>query len=138
MTGSSIIQGVFPLFNCRTVVPEKPKSLTFDTEIAIGYDSSGDLHTITGLVHYFLPAGQETPKDDVIYDVCGKIAAIQADAPVGPGVNPMDYDIEVEVLAVCTCFYDRVSFFFEIHSNSFMQFLTVEQQFLLQLPLEVP
>jgi hypothetical protein len=123
MTGSSIIQGVFPLFNCCTVIPKKPKSLTFDTKIAIGYNSFGDLHTITGLVHYFLPAGQGTLKGNVIYDVCGKITAIQADAPVGPGVSLMDYDIEVEGLAVCTCIYNCVSIL-ETHINSFMQFLT--------------
>jgi hypothetical protein len=125
----------FPSSIVVLLFPRNPRAFTLDTKIAISYNSSGDLHTITGLVHYFLPAGQGTLKGNVIYDVCGKIAVIQADAPVGPGVSLMDYDIEVEVLEVCTCLYNCVSVL-ETHINSFMQFLTVELQFLLQLPLE--
>jgi hypothetical protein len=99
MPGSSIISGVFPLFDCRRLFPDKPKSVTYDSEIAIGRGSDGEEQVINAVLHHFVP-GQEQPDEELLYLVSGKVASITNHSPVGEGRDSFDYDLEIDVLTV--------------------------------------
>jgi hypothetical protein len=101
MPGSSIISGVFPLFDCCRLFPDKPKSVTYDSEIAIGRGSDGQEQVINAVLHYFVPQGQEQPDEELLYLVNGKVVSITNHSPVGEGHNSFDYDLEIDVITVC-------------------------------------
>jgi hypothetical protein len=99
MPGSSIISGVFPLFDCCRLFTNKPKSVTYDSEIAIGRGSDGEEQVINAVLHHFVP-GQEQPDEELLYLVNGKVASITNHSPVGEGRDSFDYDLEIDVLTV--------------------------------------
>jgi hypothetical protein len=103
MPGSAIISGVFPCFDCRAIFPDKPKSLTFDSEILIGTTSDGEEQVINAVLHYFASQSQDRPNEDLLYFVTGKAVSITNHTPVGEGHDALDYDLEIDVLAVSVC-----------------------------------
>ena len=100
MPRSSILNGVVACYNQHILDPSKLKTVTFNAEVTIGVNDTGEDQHIHALLRYFIPQGEEELMDNCIYLVCGKIASITNDAPVGDGYNVADYDMEIEALMV--------------------------------------
>ena len=99
MPGFAFIYGLFSCFNQRIIDPTKPKTISFDAEVPIGEDPSGQLQCVNGLVHYFVPQQQTKPDDDRKYLISGKVVSIQSHDEIDSAA----YDLEIEALTVCPC-----------------------------------
>ena len=99
MPGFAFIYGLFSCFNQRIIDPTKPKTISFDAEVLIGEDPSGQLQCVNRLVHYFVPQQQTKPDDDHKYLISGKVVSIQSHDEIDSAA----YDLEIEALTVCPC-----------------------------------
>jgi hypothetical protein len=99
MPGFTFINGLFSCFNRCVLDPEKLKMVTFDAEIPIGNDQSGQLQCIRGIVHYFIPQNTPKPDDDHKYCIVGKVISIHSQSRLDEGTFP-DYNLEIEALTV--------------------------------------
>ncbi|KAF8234938.1 hypothetical protein L208DRAFT_1376651 [Tricholoma matsutake] len=65
---------------------------------------SPHFHIITTVIntvlHYFVPQAQDRPNEDLLYFVTGKAVSITNHTPVGEGHSALDYDLEIDVLAM--------------------------------------
>jgi len=82
----------------------KLKTVTYDAEICIGFNSNGDAVMATGLLHYFLRSGKKGDVNKNLYLICGRIAGITALTQVGETHAPLDYDIEIKALSVSVAY----------------------------------
>jgi hypothetical protein len=83
MPGSSTIFGLIPCTNSRYLQSDKPRTITFDSEIVMGVDGRGQVQTVTALLHHFIPLGNAAPNDGVLYFVFGKVASMDSTVATG-------------------------------------------------------
>ncbi|KAI0000330.1 hypothetical protein BJV77DRAFT_958859 [Russula vinacea] len=102
MPGSSHICGLMACRYSRVFDQNKPRSLTFDAHIVIGFDDNNDTRTCCAVLHHFRAAWEPEPIDNAIYEVAGKIASIPPDYNVGINhkVNAYDFIIDAEKMAL--------------------------------------
>ena len=98
MPGSSHICGLMACRYSRVLDQNKPRSLTFDAHIVVGFDDNNDTRTCCAVLHHFRAAWEPEPIDNAIYEVAGKIASIPPDYNVGINhkVNAYDFIIDAE------------------------------------------
>jgi hypothetical protein len=97
MPGFGFITGLFSCYNRRVLDPvAKSRTYTFDAEIPIGDDQSGQLQCVKGLLHFFVPQNEKKPEDDRKFFVSGKIISIHSTDEYSAD----EYDLEVEGLTV--------------------------------------
>ena len=98
MTGSSHICGLMACQYSRVLDQSKPRSLTFDTHVVVGFDNNNDTRTCCTLLHHFRAAWEPEPVENAIYEVAGKIGSIPPDYNVGINykVNAYDFLIDAE------------------------------------------
>jgi hypothetical protein len=96
MTGSSIIFGFLPCNNRCVLNPDKPRTYTYDAEVVIGEDETGDIQTLTALLQFFAASDAIIPENGAIHYVWGKVASMDADMVVGDGLSNENYDVLIE------------------------------------------
>jgi hypothetical protein len=69
MPGCSFIFGFLPFTNCRVLSRERPRTYTYDAEVVIGEDKTGEVQTITALLQYFVPSDAIVPSEGRIHYV---------------------------------------------------------------------
>ena len=77
--------------------------ITFDAEIPIGEDASGQLQCVRGLIHYFVPQNQPRPDNDCKYTVSSKVISIHSQSQIDE--NAGEYNLEIEALTVSYRYY---------------------------------
>ena len=95
MPGFSRIFGLIPCSNYRVVSQEKPRSITMDAEIVVGFDNSQTLQATMALLTHFVAFDQSFPSEG-LYFVSGKIGCFSDDISIGDGFDRMDYDFVVD------------------------------------------
>ena len=98
MTGSSHICGLMACWYSHVLDQSKPRSLTFDAHVVIGFGDNNDTRTCCTLLHHFRAAWEPEPVENAIYEVAGKIVSIPPDYNVGINykVNAYDFLINAE------------------------------------------
>jgi hypothetical protein len=101
MTGSSTICGLLPCTNGRHLFSDKPRTISFDGEIFIGYDDQESAQSVLALIHFFIPTGEVDPENGLLYFVCGKMVSVNDQTIVGDDCDSSEYDLVIDAETVC-------------------------------------
>jgi hypothetical protein len=104
MPGSSMIFGLLPCTNGRTVFVDKPLTCDADVVIAVVEDV---VTVTTALLTHFCAAEEPPFEDGAMYIVEGKVASLDKSFAVGENFNVDEYDFLIEAQQVCV----HLSFF---------------------------
>lgn len=100
MPGSANIFGLVPCSNPRTVDDDKPRTITFDAELVVGFEGKVVKVTSAVLTHF---CGSNEPPfvNSALYVVRGRIASVPKNFDVGKGYDVSDYDFLIDADQVC-------------------------------------
>jgi hypothetical protein len=96
MSGSSTISGLFPCTDLRHIFPDKPRTITFDSDVFIGFDENDEAQSAMALVHYYVPPSGFEPTNGQLYFLTGKVASVDDKTVPGSGFELEDYDLVIE------------------------------------------
>src|ERR1700722_6681357 len=95
MPGVSRIFGFVPCSNARVISQEKPRSITMDAEIVLGFDDNQTLQVTTALINHFM-SSDENNSSDGLYYISGKLACMGDDIATGEGFDNIQYDFAID------------------------------------------
>ena len=96
MSGSSTIYGLFPCTDVRHIFLEKPRTVTFDSDIFIGFNENEEAQCAIALVHFYVPPSESDPEDGLLYFLSGKVASVDDKTVSGTGFELENYDMVIE------------------------------------------
>jgi len=101
MPGSALIFGFMACDLLWVVNATKLKTVTYDTEICIGFDLNGTAVSAMTLLHYFLQTGEKGDIGRNLYLVCSRITSTTPLTQVDEGHIPTEFDLKIEAFSVC-------------------------------------
>ena len=84
--------------------PEKPRSLTFDAELVISFDSVGLVQTSNAVVNHYHAETEDPFVENALYYIAGKVACIDKTFPVGDSFYCANYDFVIDADTVGVLF----------------------------------
>lgn len=81
---------------------DKPKTILFDGELALGSDKNGEAMVMSMLVQYVIPRSGIRPEEGVAYLMAGKPVSVRNGIYVPNQQEVEQYDLLVDVFAVCS------------------------------------
>jgi hypothetical protein len=97
MPGFSHIFGFFPLYNNRVLDRDKkPRTHTYDADVVIGVDETGEVQAVSALVQYFVPQDAYEPAEGTLHFVHGKICTVNPDSVLPEDGGPVDYELLID------------------------------------------
>jgi hypothetical protein len=111
MPGFSHIFGFFPLYNNRILDRDKkPRTHTYDADVVIGLDDTGEVQTVSALVQFFVSQDAYEPVEGTLHFIHGMICSFVPESMLLSDCSPVDYELLIDAdfvrilwLTICHC-----------------------------------